>query len=161
MFIRLEDIQNGKTEHREVQIDRETIELVNDRAVITDGLGKLAFRRDPMGFVVKWEVTAKVTTPCIRCGVEFTQTVAGSDWTSLRTLQPEDGHVVLAGSEMNVRFLEDTNFDMNAFVLELVELECPTYPRHEEGDPECKALEAMQEEEKDSPFNVLSKFLND
>ncbi|MBO1320377.1 YceD family protein [Acanthopleuribacter pedis] len=119
-------------------------------------------RTDPMGYVVKYEVKANVEIPCIRCGQALQIPVEHADWVSLRTGRPEEGHVVLGNDEMNIRFISEPAFDEEQFVGEAIELECPTYPRHEEDDSSCKMSnqEHQEESEPASPFSVLSKYLD-
>ncbi len=160
MLFRLEEVQPGKTVTREIALEEASIEMLSGKAVFTNIQGEFKCQCDPMGYVIHYRATAHVTTPCIRCGETLEKDIVASDWVSLRTSQPEDSHIVLGDAEMNVRFIPNQTLDMNAFALEVVELELADYPRHEEGDPACKAIAPEVVEEKSSPFNVLSKFLD-
>jgi uncharacterized metal-binding protein YceD (DUF177 family) len=161
MPLRLEEITPGKTLEREVTINREIIEMVTGEVTFKDIHANLAIRSDPLGYVVHCRATGEVEMACIRCGAPMEQEIATDDWISLRTQQPDQTHIVLDKAEMNIRFLDEQVLDLDRFVLETVELELPDYPRHEDGDQTCQStLDNAPQEEKISPFDVLSKYLS-
>ncbi len=160
MLLRLDEIQPGKRVTKEVNLERETIETFAGEVVLDGIHARLCFRDDPLGYVVQYDVEAKAKMTCVRTGEPVCLDVTASDRISLRTEQPESAHVILAGSEMDVRFITDPNFDMRAFVLETIELELPAYPRIPEDQAADPPLPETQARDKESPFNVLSKLLD-
>jgi len=161
MLFRLEEIHPGKTVTREISLEEASIQMLTGQAVFTNIHAEFKCQCDPMGYVVHYHAKAHAAATCVRCGEQVDKEINTSDWISLRTKQPEESHIVLDDSEMNVRFIPDQTLDLKAFALEAIELELADYPRHDEGDPACKtAAELDMVEEKSSPFNVLSKFLD-
>jgi uncharacterized metal-binding protein YceD (DUF177 family) len=158
MLFRLDELQQGKTVTRDVDLENAEVETDLGPVVFSDVHAHLKFRLDPLGYVVHYTARGKVTSPCVRCTNPVTHEVETEDWVSLRTRHPEEGHLVLDKAEMNVRFIDDTSFDVREFILEVIELEAPDFPRHEEGDPECMALVAVAETE-NAPFSALGKLL--
>ena len=163
MLFNLGDIQPDKPVVREVDIESQTFESVSGPVQLRDIHAELRFRLDPMGYLVRYNVNARAETDCVRCGQNLTREISVSDLVSLRTKQPEPGHVILSNSEMNVRFLTELKLDLDTFVVELTELEIPAYPRHEEDDAACKGYDADDQEtqtKEASPFQALSKLLD-
>jgi uncharacterized metal-binding protein YceD (DUF177 family) len=161
MLLRLETIDPGKPLIRELELSRETIKTVTGDVEVRDVRAVLRFQTDPSGYITHYEIKALVEMSCIRCSGLISEEITTSDWVSLRTRQPRESHIVLASTEMNIRFLEQPELDLNRFVLETIELEISDYPRHEEGHPSC--LEPMGSKDPDpekSPFDSLSEFLN-
>lgn len=165
MHFRLDELQKGKEVTREIDLEREEIRVSSGMAVVQNLLAQLKFRIDPLGYVVKYHVRATVHCDCIRCAGDLQLEMDITDWISLRVRQPEEGHLLLDNSELNVRFITDIQFDMKHFALEVVELEIPSFPRHDENAPECLAVNledetTLEEEKKASPFNVLSDLID-
>ncbi|MDJ0835820.1 MAG: YceD family protein [Acidobacteriota bacterium] len=166
MRIRLEEIQPNKTVTRELDLERETINGVSGEVVLEDVHATLRLRTDPLGFVVHYDVTGRAVTDCIRCGEPLVLDVAQSDWISLRVSQPDEQHIVLNQTEMNVRFITEPELDLVQFVKEAIELAVPDYPRHEENHSECQAAfsaepEEVTDTESASPFQALAKYLEE
>ena len=160
MLFRLELVQPGKTSERELDLEEVRIQQMTGETVAKDIHAEFRFRIDPMGFVVHYKVKSEVESACVRCGSLLTRKIESSDWISLRTQQPQDGHVILEQSEMDIRFLDDDTINLEDLAIECIEMELPDYPRHEDGDPECLSSESLESVEKSSPFDVLSKFLD-
>ena len=120
---------------------------------------------DPAGFAMKYRFQAQVSMECVRCGGPMTQDVSGEDWLALRTQHPDASHVVLSDSNMNVRFLPEPVFELDAFVIEMIDLALPEYPRHNpEADADCVVWGNKEEpqggsEAGNSPFAGLSDLL--
>jgi len=161
MHFHLDELQKGKEVLREFDLQREEIQTTSGTTVVQNLAAQLRFRQDPLGYVVKYMVRADVHCECIRCAGLLHLTVDKSDWMSLRVQQPEEGHILLDNSELNVRFITDKKVDLTSLALELVDLELPTFPRHPDHAPECigEAVTEGHEEPKSSPFDVLSKYL--
>lgn len=161
MRFRLDELQKGKEVVRDIDLEREEIQIASGTADVHNLKAQLKFRIDPMGYVVKYSVCAEVICACVRCAENLQLEVDKTDWISLRVQQPEEGHILLDNSELNVRFITDTTLDLTRLALEIVELELPTFPRHPEDTPSClTGLEGMgDEEERSSPFDGLSKLL--
>lgn len=162
IVINLAILQSDKPLNRDCEWSRMEWETSAGLAVFHDVKCSFRIRTDPMGYVVKYEVEAKADIPCIRCGQPLHLAVKQTDWVSLRTRHPEDAHVILGDDELNIRFIEKPSFDEEQFVGEVIELELPTYPRHEEEHSSCKMSNQEHQEELDasSPFSVLSKYLD-
>jgi uncharacterized metal-binding protein YceD (DUF177 family) len=143
-----------------VSLDRNEIETANGPVALEKVTAELRFRTDPLGYVVKYEIRAEALTDCVRCAEPLRMPLRLVDEVSLRVKQPQDNHIVLNNSEMNVRFITDTRFDMNTFIEEAIELELPPYPRHAEGDAHCNESGADEGQQEGSPFSVLSKLLD-
>ena len=161
MLFQLDTLQTKKNVTREISLAREEIGTNAGKTVVEDIQASLRFRHDPMGYVVHYKVTARAAMPCSRCGEMVSQRVEGNDWVSLRNFQPQESHVNLDDAQMNVRFITSLKFDMVAFIVEAIELELPTYPRHEETDPKCNIAdsEAQTLQAPSSPFSKLSRYL--
>lgn len=160
MLFRLELVQPGKTSERELDFEKVQIQQMTGEAVAEDIHAEFQFRIDPMGFVVHYKVRAEVEVACVRCAGSLTQSIDTANWISLRTQHPQDGHVVLEQSEMDIRFIEDDVVNLEELTIECIEMELADYPRHKEGDPQCVSSEELESAEKSSPFDVLSKFLD-
>ena len=161
MLFRLDQIHPGKTVRKDLELNDESLKTLAGTVTVSSVAAQLKFRTDPQGYVMHYDVTANAEPACIRCGEMAPTKIEASDWISLRTQQPEDATVVLNDSEMNVRFIYEPALDLREFVLELIELELPSYPRHQEEDPNCQDVETSHEDEDNSsPFQVLSKFLD-
>ena len=158
MLFRLDELQPGKTIAKTFESARAELETALGKLVITGITAHLKFRLDPLGYVVHYEAQAKVEAPCVRCGQPVTTQVKATDWVSLRTRQPEEGHLILDKSEMNVRFIADSEFDVEEFILETIELATPDFPRHEALNPACQVDEEPNVAE-DSPFSSLARLL--
>ncbi len=161
MLYNLNELQPGKAVTKEIRLDRQDLGLTNGRVFLKDIRGQFRFQIDPLGFVVHYHIRGQVAADCVRCGGALDLDIDTTDWISLRTAQPNQSHIVLDDSEMNVRFIPDSKMDVKAFTEEVIELELPAYPRHEEDHAACRAL-AEQESpsgEKGSPFQALSKYL--
>ena len=162
MLFHLDTLQTNKIVTREISLEREEIGTNAGKTVVEEIQANLRFRTDPLGYVVHYKVTARATMPCSRCGEPVSQRVEGTDWVSLRNFQPRESHVNLDDAEMNVRFITSPKFDMYAFIVEAIELELPTYPRHDGADPRCHPAgnESQQAPQKpSSPFSKLSRYL--
>lgn len=161
MHFHLDELQKGKEVLRELDLQREEIQTSSGTAIVQNLTAQLRFRIDPLGYVVKYCVRADVHTECIRCAGLLQLEVNKTDWISLRVQQPEDGHILLDNSEMNVRFITDKKINLDSMALEVVDLALPSFPRHAENDAACTAepVSQGQEEPKSSPFDVLSKYL--
>ena len=163
MLFNLEEIQPGKPIDQEMHLEGEVMKTVSGEAVLDQITARIRFQTDPLGYVIHYDVNATTHMPCIRCAEDLDVKVDLSDWISLRVKQPGEGHLVLDDAEMNVRFITSPRFDIKAFILEVIELELPGYPRHEDGETRCiipvEGSEAEVEEKKPSPFDALSKLL--
>jgi len=162
MLFHLDTLQTKKTITREISLEREEIGTNAGDTVLEDIHADLRFRIDPLGYVVHYQVSARATLPCSRCGEGISQQVEGKDWVSLRTFQPQESHVNLDDAEMNVRFIASPEIDLIEFIVEVIELELPTYPRHDDADPKCNAAcKALQQtpQKPASPFSKLSRYL--
>jgi uncharacterized metal-binding protein YceD (DUF177 family) len=160
--MRLDEIQPNKTISRTLVLER--LEIEDGAIVLRDLTAELHFRRDPLGYVLRYDVRGQADMKCIRCNGPLTEELCVQDWVSLRLQQPEEHHIVLNDSEMNVRFIADHSFDMTRFVTEAVELALPDYPRHEEDDSACSTgfpEDPVLEEAKASPFQELSRYLDE
>ena len=162
MLINLDEIQPHKPLHREFDLDRDELTTLGGKVVMEGIRASFQFRIDPLGYLVHYKVRASAHAPCVRCSQSLACPVDVADWVSLRTVHPEQSHVVLDDSEMNVRFIQGPKFDMRSFVKEIIELELPVYPRHDDNEPECQKLFAQEKglsQQDGSPFNALSKYL--
>ena len=160
MLFRLDEVKLGKVVHKDVNLDRNEIATAIGPVILEKVTAELRFRTDPLGYVVKYEIRAEALTDCVRCADPLRMPMRLVDEVSLRVKQPEDNHIVLNNSEMNVRFITDTLFDMNTFIEDAIELELPPYPRHAEGDARCMKSGAEKGQQKGSPFSVLSELLD-
>ena len=162
MRFRLDEIQPGKLVRKELKLDQASITTSNGVAHLENIEAELSFRLDPLGYVIHYKITGRVGIECVRCGNPLELALDLSDWISLRTRQPEHAHIVLDDSEMNIRFSNRPDFDLERFVTEVIELELPPYPKHESRDPACgvdlQDQEAKSEKES-SPFEALSRLL--
>ena len=159
MILKLEEVTPGKTLTRDLDYSRETIQAMMGDIDLEGIRAHLQFRTDPLGHTVHYRIHAQAKPACIRCGQPVDLDVSANDWLSLRTQHPNEDHVVLDASEMNVRFLEQPVLDLREFILETIELALPDYPRHEDGHPGCASDEDAGSEDKASPFEALSKYL--
>ncbi len=162
MLFQLDELKKGKQEIvREIDLPQEELQIQSGTATIHNLAAKLCFRLDPLGYAMHYEVRAQVTCDCIRCGAPLELAVNQDDWVSLRVQQPEEAHILLDDSQMNVRFITDNTVDLKSLVLEVVDLALPSFPRHADGVPNCAGTLAADglAEPKSSPFDVLSKFL--
>lgn len=160
--MRLDELQPNKAISRTLVLDQ--FEIEDGAIVLEDVNAELRFQSDPLGYVLRYDVRGQAKTKCIRCNGPLVEEINIQDWVSLRLKQPEEHHIVLNDSEMNVRFIADHSFDMTRFVTEAVELELPDYPRHQDGDSECCTeypVDQEREEEKASPFQALSRYLDE
>ncbi len=160
--MKLDELQPNKTISRTLVLDR--LEIEAGATVLQDVNAELRFRRDPTGYALRYDVHGQAQVKCIRCNGPLLEEIKVQDRVSLRLQQPEEHHLVLDDSEMNVRFIMDHSFDMTRFVTEVVELELPDYPRHAEGDSECRTefpVDLERDEAKASPFQVLSRYLDE
>lgn len=160
MLLNLHEVQPDKPLRRELEIPATTLNVVDGEARVSSVQASYRFQVDPLGFAVHYDIRAEARMTCIRCGEPVSQNVSIRDWISLRTRQPAETHVVLNDSEMNVRFTPEERLDLTDFTLELVELALPTYPRHADDHDHCHPQEAEMADTQDSPFSVLSKYLD-
>lgn len=162
MLFQLDELKKGKQEIvRELDLPQEELQIQSGTATIHNLAAKLRLRLDPLGYAMHYEVRAQVTCECIRCGAALELAVNCDDWVSLRVQQPEDAHILLDDSQMNVRFITDTTVDLKSLVLEVVDLALPSFPRHADDVAACSGNLAADglAEPKSSPFDVLSKLL--
>ena len=162
MLVKLAEIEPKKPLHRTFEAEALKVQTVTQEVKVEDVTASFRFQVDPLGFLVKFQLRGRAELTCIRSAEPFWQEINVEDWISLRVTEPNDHHVVLGNAEMNVRFIEDLNFDVARFVAELIELELPAYPRREGSDTEDEVSEAASDESStaSSPFSVLSKFLD-
>lgn len=161
MLFRLDELKSGNEVVKTVDFTNEKIDTSIGETTIVEAHCELTFRTDPIGYVVKHNTKARVETACVRCGDDLLTDVVKTDWISLRIQQPEENHILLNNAEMNVRFITELDFDYEQFARELIELEIPSYPRHEETDSNCLSVleETNEANGESSPFDALSKFL--
>lgn len=161
MRYNLNGLQSGKLVTKEIGLAREELGIANGRVVLENIDGKFRFQIDPSGFVVHYHIRGRVVAECVRCGKALDLDIDTSDWISLRTAQPNQSHIVLDDSEMNVRFITDSKIDLKVFTREVIELELPSYPRHEENHPSCRNMAdpVSRPSPNSSPFETLSKYL--
>jgi len=163
MRLNLAEIRPGKTSKRHVSIEGARLETAGGAAEVRDIDADLRFGLDPLGYTVHYRVSARAEASCVATGKPVTFDIAVDDWLSLRTRHPEGSHVVLDDAEMNVRFITSDTLDLEAFVLEIVELEIPAYPRHPDADRMAAETQAAGDEEADmdSPFSALARMLKE
>lgn len=160
MLFRLDSVPTGKIVHKEIELEKAELDTNSGPVALKKFHAALSFQTDPLGYVVKYKIRADARAGCVRCGTPMEFQIETSDWISLRVRQPEDSHIVLDNSEMNVRFITDTELDMSTFTKEIIELELPPYPKHNEGEADCKLQAAEETESASSPFGVLGKLLD-
>lgn len=162
MLVHLENIDKNQILERHMDVAKLEVETVSGIIVVKNLTAEFKFRVDPQGFLMSYDISSVCEIPCTRCGQELEMPFKCSDLAALRKNQPEDQHLVLDRSEMNVFFLKDQAIDLMRVLEELIELELPAYPRHEAGEPQCVIPNQEEEEaEKQSPFGSLAKFLDD
>lgn len=161
MLFKLDVIQSTQATAKPVALQNQTLENVSGGALVRECTGELRLRRDSLGFTVHYDLKGSVVVSCNRCGEEMTLDVDEGHWVSLRIRQPDENHLVLNQGDMNVRFLATPELDLDQFVLETLEILLPDYPRHEDGNSACIAAYEAEgtQEDKASPFDVLSKYL--
>lgn len=161
MLVNLAEIESKKPIHRDFEADVIEVQTVTDKVKVEKVRGHFRIQVDPLGFLVKFELSGNAHLTCIRSGEPFVQPIVVEDWISLRTQAPSDHNVVLGDSELNVRFIEDLKFEVDRFVAEVFELELPAYPRREDESEDGGASETEEASSTSaSPFNVLSKYLD-
>lgn len=161
MLVNLAEIESKKPIHRDFEADVLEVQTVTEKVKVENVRGSFRIQVDPLGFLVKFQLEGQAHLTCIRSGEAFVQPINIEDWISLRTQAPQDQHLILGNSELNVRFIEDLTFDVDRFVAEVFELELPAYPRREDdAEDEDISVTETSEPSTTSPFNVLSKFLD-
>jgi uncharacterized metal-binding protein YceD (DUF177 family) len=161
MLVNLAEIESKKPIHREFVADVIEVQTVTEQVKVEKVRGKFRIQVDPLGYLVKFQLSGQAHLTCIRSGEPFIHPIQLEDWISLRTQAPDDHNVILGDSELNVRFIEDLKFEVDRFVAEVLELELPAYPRRDSDDEEEETAETeASEPSSTSPFSVLSKFLD-
>jgi len=162
MLVNLSEIEKNQTLTRHLEVEAMEVEAVSGVVKAKDLKAEFKFRIDPQGYLMSYQLTGKACVPCTRCGQEVIQELNYSDLLALRKKRPEEHHLVLNHSEMNVYFWDQPTIDLMRVLEEIIELELPAYPRHKSGDPKCQVAEQEDpSEEKQSPFGALAKYLND
>lgn len=122
---------------------------------------------DPQGYLARYGFIADVEIACVTCGAPMRRHLEARDWVALRLEHPSSSHVVLSQSDMNTRFLQSLEFDLDLFLDEIVELELPSYPRH--GEHEVCVVkkgtvvwsdEGWESESSASPFSGLADWMD-
>lgn len=160
MLIHLSEIESGKPKTKTIVLENEIIETTVGNVAVGHAEAVFVIQVDPLGWAVHYKVTADTTMNCVRCGGELAGKIKVDDWFSLRKQQPKEAHVVLEDSELSIRFISEPEIDGAELTKEIIELELPSYPRHDESDPTCRGAEEPETEPVKSPFQALSKFLD-
>lgn len=162
MLVNLTEIEKDEILVRQLTVANLEVETVSGLIEVHDLEAECKFRRDPQGYLMSCNLTAKAETACARCGDGLQMDLSFSDLFALRQKQPTEHHLVLDDSEMNVLFLEDTQVDLIRVLKEVIELETPAYPRHADGVATCVLPQQEQTVDTEkSPFGSLSKLLGD
>lgn len=86
-------------------------------------------------FPFRYRLSGTVQAFCERCGDPMAVQIDDRDSIVLTNRQPTAGHVVLDDAELDTVFLKSTDFDLDSFLNEAVDLALPSYLRHmEEAD---------------------------
>ncbi len=161
MRINLAELRPGKPKTRNLELDRAEAQTASGPVGIRDLRAEFRFGLDPLGYVVRYRLRASADMTCVSTGKPVAATIDVADWISLRVQHPKDAHVVLDEAQMNVRFIESTELDIDGFALEIVELELPVYPRHPDADAAAsEAVGGERTADGDSPFAALAKLLD-
>ena len=162
MLVNLTEIEKDQILVRQLTVAKLEVETVSGLIEVQDLEAECKFRRDPQGYLMSCDLTAKANVACARCGGDLQINLSLSELFALRQKQPSDHHLVLDDSEMNVLFLEDTQVDLIRVLKEVIELETPAYPRHADGVATCVVPgQAQTGDSEKSPFGSLAKYLDD
>ena len=165
MIFKLSEIDKGKPSRVELNIDPHSIGDPSFSTEVEVGSLSVSIQDHPGGYFLKFNLHAKVQSPCSSCGQLMSFEINSQGGIGLRLEHPQEQHVVLRPDEMDVRFLKDPEVDLLQFFDEQVELEMPQFPRHERVE-QCTItvlpfLERDSDEglPKNSPFAVLNSLL--
>lgn len=162
MLVNLSEIEKNQILSRQLDVAHMEVETESGIVQAHKLNVEFKFRQDPDGYLMSYECSGETNQPCIRCGKETIHQIAATDLLALRKRVPEDHHLVLDDSEMNVYFWEKPKVDLMEMLKEIIELEMPAYPRHPEGDPACElSVQADTNDSEQSPFGSLARFLKD
>jgi len=164
LLVQLKDIEKGKPARYVLDV---STHLCGDPAFpieVATGQLKTTIEDHRDGYLLSYQIEAKVQAPCSSCGELLDFVVSSQGRLGLSLVQPEEGHVVLKPSDLDVRFLEEPQLDLQHFFDEQVELEIPQFPRHGDEDACQRHYSEILETEKktdeeSSPFSVLSSLL--
>ena len=156
MKIHLTDIDAKTPFKRKLTYTARQLHSENRDVKLRDVAFDLEVRVDPLGYVARYEFKATAEAECVRCGDIVAYPLQGQDWIALRLQPPSEHHLVLNADDMNTKFLAEETFDLDNFVDEVVDLEIPDFPRHEQ---ECVAFESHTAPPTNRPFAGLADLI--
>lgn len=162
MQVCLSDIKPNET--LETRIDGSSLpEEMRDSGVRVEALAFVArIRKHESGYRLAYEYQGEVRVGCCRCADPMRLPLRGSDLVFLQFQHPQSGHVVLNPADMNVKFIQGDSFDVARFAQEVIELDIPQFPRHEDSSctvpGEIQPMDAVAELV--SPFASLRSWVD-
>jgi len=161
MKLDLNDIDPNRSLTHKVELASKQLPFQDGVADVSSLRLEISVRPDPNGYLLGYQLQANARVTCIRCGRDLEWEIDGQDWIGLRLQQPTAHHAVLDDSDLNIKFLSEPQLDLQELINELIELELPSFPRHQ-GDPQCDASVPRYRETtdpSDSPFAQLAEFV--
>ncbi len=161
MKIQLTDIDAKSPFHRKLTFASHELNSSDREVQLSEVVFDLEIQVDPVGYVARYAFQAIASTSCVRCGELVQLPIQERDWIALRFEQPSEHQVVLQESDMNTKFLNQPELDVDHFVDEVMDLEVPEFPRHADGECEGFGNRVLSDTPKNRPFADLAHLLNE